>query len=69
MKTVTFDDDAYALLRGHRTNPQESFSHVVKRLLGKRRGLAESTGGWDDMTAKEAKALRQELVDAFGTTR
>jgi hypothetical protein len=38
-------------------------------VLGSRRSLADSAGGWGDVSEKEAKALRRETVDAFGTTR
>lgn len=69
MKTVSFDDDAYTLLKGAKLSPSESFSDVVKRHFGARRPLADSAGGWSDMTAAEAKRLRREAVDAFGTTK
>lgn len=69
MKTVSFDDDAYNLLKGAKSSPAESFSDVVKRHFGVRRTLADSAGGWADVSAAEAKRMRRETVDAFGTTR
>lgn len=68
MKTVSFDDDAYALLKGAKVSPQESFSDVVKRRFGTRRSVADSAGGWKDMSASEARGLRKGSIDAFGLT-
>lgn len=69
MKTVSFDDDAYNLLKGAKVSPAESFSDVVKRMLGARRSVTDSAGGWADMSDKEAKSIRRETVESFGTTR
>ncbi|HLF16188.1 MAG TPA: antitoxin VapB family protein [Candidatus Thermoplasmatota archaeon] len=69
MKTVTFDDEAYDLLRGAKASPRESFSRVVKRLMGGRHDLQASAGAWRDMGRSERDALRRESVKAFGTTR
>lgn len=69
MKTVTFDDEAYNLLKGAKVSPSESFSDVVKRQFGVRRPLADSAGGWSDMREPEVRRLRREAIDAFGTTR
>ena len=66
MKTVTFDDDAYDILRGLKIGPKDSFSDVVKRHLGSKPSLEESRGGWSDMTDEEAKRLREETVREFG---
>lgn len=68
MKTVTFDDEAYNLLKGAKLSPSESFSDVVKRSFGARRALADSAGGWRGMSAAEAKRLRAETIREFGTT-
>jgi predicted CopG family antitoxin len=65
MKTVTFDDEAYNLLKGAKLSPQESFSDVVKRHFGRRRSLVETAGAWRDMTAADARALRDESRRAF----
>lgn len=64
MKTVSFDDEAYRLLKGSKL-PDESFSDVVKRLLGQRRDLRDSAGAWSDVTDEEVRTLRDEAVDAF----
>jgi predicted CopG family antitoxin len=69
MKTVSFDDEAYNLLKGAKVSPSESFSDVVKRQFGARRSLADSAGGWKDVTAEEVARLRKETVEAFGTTK
>lgn len=69
MKTVSFDDEAYNLLKGAKISPAESFSDVVKRHFGLRRPLADSAGGWADMDDDEAERLRRASVDDFGTTR
>lgn len=68
MKTVTFDEEAYRLLKGAKVSPAESFSEVVKRHFGVRRSLAASAGGWRDMSAAEAKRLRKQTVETFGST-
>lgn len=44
------DDEAYRLLMGAKIYTSESFSMVVKRLLGTRRPIGESAGAWSDMT-------------------
>lgn len=69
MKTVTFDDDAYNLLRGAKLTSQESFSDVVKRHFGRKRGILETAGAWKDMTNVEARALRAESRRAFEARR
>lgn len=66
MKTVTFDDEAYELLRRAKLTPKESFSHVVKRLAGSRPRWEDSFGAWSDMTKEEAARLRRESVETFG---
>lgn len=68
MKTVTFDDEAYELLRSAKLTPKESFSHVVKRTLGHKPTLDQSFGAWADMTDEEVKRLRRESVETFGWT-
>ena len=69
MKTVSFDDDAYNLLKGAKISPSESFTDVIKRTFGVRRPLADSAGGWADMDDKETRRLRRDAVETFGTTR
>lgn len=69
MKTVSFDDDAYHLLKGAKVTPGESFSDVVKRRLGAPRDLQDSAGGWADADEGEVARLRAETVRAFGSTR
>lgn len=70
MKTVTFDDEAYNLLRGAKITPKESFSSVVKRTLGEDRdGLDTSFGAWKDMSDDDVRRLRRENVEAFGWTK
>ena len=65
MKTVSFDDRAYDLLRGAK-NAGDSFSDVVKRLLGgPARPIAASARGWSDMTDEELAALRRDTIGAF----
>lgn len=68
MKTVTFDDEAYALLKGLKMGPGDSFSDVVKRHLGNRPRLEDSAGGWKHKSKRDVKRLRDETVRMFGTT-
>lgn len=68
MKTVTFDDEAYTLLRGAKRRPGESFSNVVKRHFGPKRALEDSAGGWADVASGRIARLRRERVETFGTT-
>lgn len=69
MKTVSFDDEAYNLLRGAKL-PGESFSDVVKRRFGGRRdAILATAGGWKDMSDAEAEALRQETRGTFEKRR
>ena len=65
MKTVSFDDEAYTLLKGAKITPKESFSDVVKRHFGQRKGLEASAGGWSDMTDEEVRRLRRDTIEAF----
>lgn len=65
MKTVSFDDEAYELLKGAKL-PGESFSDVVKRKFGGRRdGLAASFGSWKDMPPDLYARLKKERADLF----
>ena len=66
MKTVTFDDEAYELLRAAKLTPKESFSKVVKRTFGGAPTWKESAGGWSHWTDEDVRALRKETVDDFG---
>ncbi len=66
MKTVTFDEEAYNLLRRAKLTPKESFSQVVKRLAGSRPQWEDSFGGWADKSDDEIKRLRRESIEAFG---
>jgi predicted CopG family antitoxin len=68
MKTVTFDDEAYDLLRSAKLTPGESFSKVVKRVLGQKQGWDRVFGAWADLTDEEVAAMRQRSIDAFGWT-
>lgn len=67
MKTVSFDDEAYNLLKGAKL-PQESFSDVVKRTLGRKRdGIAATAGAWRDEPDPMPK-LKEDRIKTFGTT-
>lgn len=68
MKTVTFDDEAYEILKGLKSSPGESFSDVVKKHFGRRNGLEASFGAWSHMSDEDAARLRAETDDAFGWT-
>lgn len=68
MKTVTFDDEAYELLRTAKLTPKESFSHVVKRTLGNKPNWEQSAGAWSEMTDAQVRRLRQDSIDTFGWT-
>lgn len=66
MKTVSFDDEAYEILKGLKSKPGESFSDVVKKHLGRRNGLDASFGAWADRSEAEIARLRVETDAAFG---
>lgn len=68
MKTVSFDDEAYHLLRGAKRRPGESFSAVIKRHFGRKRSLEDSAGGWAEVAPERVARLRRERVETFGTT-
>lgn len=69
MKTVSFDDEAYNLLKGAKL-PGESFSDVVKRTLGHRRdGIRATAGAWKDMPDDLYARLKTEREETFGSTR
>ena len=68
MKTVSFDDEAYNLLKGAKRSPSESFSDVVKREFGSRRDLLDSAGAWADASDDDIEQLRDETRRAFGST-
>lgn len=66
MKTVTFDDEAYDLLRAAKLTPKESFSHVVKRTLGRRASWDDTAGAWSHKSADEVRRLREHSIATFG---
>lgn len=68
MKTVRLDDEAYEILKGLKSSPNESFSDVVKKHFGRRNGLDASFGAWAEKPNEEAQRLRAETDDAFGWT-
>lgn len=68
MKTVSFDDEAYEILKGLKVGPDDSFSDVVKRRFGERQSLDASAGAWKDVPDERVERLRQETVEAFGST-
>ncbi len=57
--SVALDREAYDLLRRQK-RPGESFSHVVKRLAGKRPPLASFAGIWKDVPAGTMRAIERE---------
>ncbi len=65
MKRIRLDDETYRLLVGAKIYTSESFSMVVKRLLGTRRPIGESAGAWSDMTDEEVNRLRRETLETF----
>lgn len=70
MKTVSFDDEAYRLLKGARLSSSESFSEIVKRQFGARRdGLEKTAGAWGRSARRRFQRLKRERLAAFGTTR
>lgn len=69
MKTVTFDDEAYEILRGLKQSSKESFSDVVKRHLGKRRSIQDSAGAWSGLPRERFAEIRRESIEAFGVTK
>lgn len=54
---------------GAKIYASESFSMVVKRLLGTRRPIGESAGAWSDMTDEEVNRLRRETLETFGSMK
>jgi predicted CopG family antitoxin len=68
MKTVTFDEEAYELLRSAKLSPRESFSHVVKRTLGGRPHWRDSAGAWAHVTDEQVARLRRDSEETFGWT-
>jgi predicted CopG family antitoxin len=69
MKVVTLDEEAYRLLNQAKVPPEESFSSVMKRLLGAPRAIEETAGSWSGMSDEDIARLRDETCDAFGTTK
>ncbi|MEE9181617.1 MAG: antitoxin VapB family protein [candidate division NC10 bacterium] len=68
MKTVSFDDEAYHLLKGAKVSPRDSFSDVVKRNFGARPEVRDSAGSWSDVSEDRLAQLRKERRVTFGTT-
>lgn len=60
-KTVSLADDAYDLLKGEKREG-ESFSDVVRRLLGESQpSLTELAGFLDEETAREVEETIEEM--------
>ena len=67
MKTVTLDDEAYALLRGAKVSRRDSFSTVVKRHFdagARAEDLDASFGAWS-MDEADAADLRSSVRQGF----
>ncbi len=69
MKTITLDDEAYAILAAMKVDPRDSFSKVVKRQFRKSGRIRSSAGSWKDATDAEVSALRRETLAAFAVRR
>jgi len=69
MKTVTLDEEAYAVLNGLKVDGKDSFSKVVKRHFRRSGRLRSSAGAWSDLTKAEEERLRRETVQAFEPRR
>ncbi len=59
VKTITVTEEAYRLLAKEKKG-EESFSQVIKRLMGDRGTLADSLGAWK-MSEKEAEEVFSSL--------
>lgn len=59
-KTITIMNDAYMLLARSRLR-DESFSEVIRRVLSKKRSIAEFAGAWSDMGNAEADELKENI--------
>jgi predicted CopG family antitoxin len=61
-KTISIMDDAHDLLVRNRMG-DESFSEVIRRILGKKRKIMEFAGAWKNVSDKEAERMKKRILD------
>lgn len=67
-KNITLDREAYELLRREK-GEGESFSDVVKRLVGRRRPLTDFVGLWKDMPKGDLRRIENAFRRGRGRDR
>ena len=61
-KTLTIMEDAYEML-ARRKGKEESFSDVIRRVVGKEKNIMRFAGAWKDMSDKEAERMKKHIKD------
>ncbi|MAF51347.1 MAG: antitoxin [Nanoarchaeota archaeon] len=59
-KTISIMDDAYNILLS-RKHENESFSEVIRKLVGKKTDIMEFAGAWKDVPDKEIEGMKKRI--------
>ena len=61
-KTLTIMEDAYEML-AHRKGKNESFSDVIRRVVGKKNDIMQFAGAWKHLTKEEAEGRKRRILE------
>ena len=59
-KTIAIMDDAYNLL-AQRKHEGESFSEVIRRVMGTKTDIMKFAGAWENVSEKDAEDMKRNI--------
>ena len=67
-KTITVMEDAYNLLLSRKNN-NESFSEVIRKMVGKKGDIMRLAGAWKHLTNEEVEKRKSDIRKFFFVER
>lgn len=61
-KTITITEDAYDVLKSRKL-PDESFSEVIKRVVGEKRDIMRHAGAWKHIPDEEIEEMKNNIKE------